>query len=141
MSHPPLVLFDLDHTLLQGDSDQLWCDFLVEQHLVDAEPLMSASRDMERDYKAGTVDVSAFCELYMGTLCLMDAAAWQPLRERFLQQCILPRQLLNSSFRRLSCAISRLKKASASPHRISTGASAFQLGMGSRQVQLENLDA
>ena len=94
MSHPPLVLFDLDHTLLQGDSDQLWCDFLVEQHLVDAEPLMSASRDMERDYKAGTVDVSAFCEFYMGTLCLMDAAAWQPWRERFLQQCIPPRLAL-----------------------------------------------
>jgi len=51
MSHPPLVLFDLDHTLLQGDSDQLWCDFLVEQHLVDIEPLMSANRDMERDHK------------------------------------------------------------------------------------------
>ncbi|MEY2947338.1 MAG: hypothetical protein RL084_735, partial [Pseudomonadota bacterium] len=30
-----LALFDLDHTLLDGDSDQLWCDFLIEKGLLD----------------------------------------------------------------------------------------------------------
>lgn len=91
MVRPHLVLFDLDHTLLQGDSDQLWCDFLVDQNLIPAEPLASRNREMEQRYKAGTVDVRAFCEFYIGTLSLMDAAAWQPWRTRFLQQSIVPR--------------------------------------------------
>lgn len=91
MDRPHLVLFDLDHTLLAGDSDQLWCDFLVAQALVEAEPLTTRNREMERGYKAGTVEVSAFCEFYIGTLCLMDWQAWQPWREQFLQQCIVPR--------------------------------------------------
>lgn len=91
MDRPHLVLFDLDHTLLQGDSDQLWCDFLVGQALVDAEPLATRNRQMERDYKAGTVDVQTFCEFYLATLGLMAPDQWQPWRELFLQQCIVPR--------------------------------------------------
>ena len=30
-----LALFDLDHTLLDGDSDLLWCDFLIAHGLLD----------------------------------------------------------------------------------------------------------
>ena len=32
---PQLTLFDLDHTLLSGDSDVLWCDFLMDKGLLD----------------------------------------------------------------------------------------------------------
>lgn len=91
MRKPELVLFDLDHTLLEGDSDQLWCEFLVEQAIVEPEPLRSRNQAMARGYKDGTVDVRAFCEFYLGTLCLMDEAAWQPYRQRFLQQWVIPR--------------------------------------------------
>lgn len=91
MDRPHLVLFDLDHTLLAGDSDQLWCDFLVDQGLMPPEPLGQRNREMASGYKDGTVDVRAFCEFYIGTLCLMSAQAWQPWRELFFQQCVLPR--------------------------------------------------
>ena len=91
MNAPDLVLFDLDHTLLQGDSDQLWCDFLVQQSVVEAEPLLSRNRAMATGYRNGTVDVLSFCEFYLGTLRLMDAMAWQPLRLRFAQQWVIPR--------------------------------------------------
>lgn len=91
MSKPELVLFDLDHTLLEGDTDQLWCDFLVGQAIVEPEPLLSRNQAMARGYKDGTVEVQAFCEFYLATLCLMDEAAWQPIRQRFLQQCVVPR--------------------------------------------------
>jgi HAD superfamily hydrolase (TIGR01490 family) len=91
MDRPHLVLFDLDHTLLAGDSDQLWCDFLVEQALMPPEPLGRRNQAMARGYKDGTVDVRAFCEFYIGTLCLMPVQAWQPWRALFFQQCILPR--------------------------------------------------
>ena len=36
-----LALFDLDHTLLDGDSDQLWCDFLIKQGLLDPDAMHS----------------------------------------------------------------------------------------------------
>jgi HAD superfamily hydrolase (TIGR01490 family) len=87
----PLVLFDLDHTLLEGDSDQLWCEFLMEQGLLAREPFASRNQDMARQYKAGTVDVQAFCEFYVGTLNALSAAQWQPWRELFFEQSVRPR--------------------------------------------------
>ena len=87
----PLVLFDLDHTLLEGDSDQLWCDFLMAQGLLPREPFASRNQDMARQYKAGTVDVRSFCEFYLGTLTLLSPLQWQPWRERFLRQAVVPR--------------------------------------------------
>jgi len=86
-----LVLFDLDHTLLKGDSDQLWCEFLMEQGLLDREPFASRNQDMARQYKAGTVDVRAFCEFYVGSLTLLSVEQWQPWRELFFQQAVRPR--------------------------------------------------
>jgi HAD superfamily hydrolase (TIGR01490 family) len=91
MSRPRLTLFDLDHTLLAGDSDVLWCDFLLRERLLDRarfEPLNAA---MERDYRAGTVSVQAFCAFYVGTLVGRSVAQWEPLRRRFLTEVIAPR--------------------------------------------------
>ena len=51
-ANQPLVLFDLDHTLLDGDSDQLWCEFLMEHGLLAREPFASRNQDMARQYKA-----------------------------------------------------------------------------------------
>jgi len=35
LAAPRLALFDLDNTLLAGDSDHAWGEFLIEQGLVD----------------------------------------------------------------------------------------------------------
>ena len=86
-----LALFDLDHTLLDGDSDQLWIDFLLAEGLLERAAFDARNQEMARGYQAGTVDVRAFCEFYIGTLTLMPRAAWQPLRERFLAEWIVPR--------------------------------------------------
>ena len=52
-----LTLFDLDHTLLSGDSDVLWCDFLIEQGLLERESFAARNADMDARYRAGTVGV------------------------------------------------------------------------------------
>jgi len=88
---PGLVLFDLDHTLLDGDSDQLWCDFLIDQGLLDAETFGSRNAEMERGYRDGTVSVQDFCDFYVGTLAGRTAAQWHPLRESFLHERVVPR--------------------------------------------------
>jgi HAD superfamily hydrolase (TIGR01490 family) len=86
-----LALFDLDHTLLDGDSDQLWCDFLIEKGLLDKTIFSAKNEDMARDYKSGAVDVQAFCEFYIGTLTLKTPQDWEPLRQEFLREWVVPR--------------------------------------------------
>jgi HAD superfamily hydrolase (TIGR01490 family) len=63
----------------------------MEQGLLAREPFASRNQDMARQYKAGTVDVQAFCEFYVGTLNALSAAQWQPWRELFFEQSVRPR--------------------------------------------------
>jgi HAD superfamily hydrolase (TIGR01490 family) len=91
MTAQRLTLFDLDHTLLDGDSDVLWCDFLIERGLLDRDEFAARNAAMERDYKAGTVSAQAFCNFYVSTLAGRSAAEWQAVREAFLSEVVSPR--------------------------------------------------
>jgi HAD superfamily hydrolase (TIGR01490 family) len=86
-----LTLFDLDHTLLDGDSDVLWCEFLMQCGELDRAQFEPRNQRMERDYKAGTVSPQAFCEFYVSTLAGRSRQQWEPLRRVFLEQVIAPR--------------------------------------------------
>lgn len=86
-----LTLFDLDHTLLSGDSDVLWCDFLMAKGVLDKKLFAPANADMETRYKAGTVGLEEFANFYVGTLAGRTAQAWEPLRQEFLANWIVPR--------------------------------------------------
>lgn len=85
-----LALFDLDGTLLSGDSDVLWCEFLIAEGVLDAE-LRELSDEVSKRYLAGTVMPHDFCDFYAGFLkgfCLADL---HELRRRFLHETVLPR--------------------------------------------------
>ena len=86
-----LTLFDLDHTLLTGDSDVLWCDFLIEQGLLERESFAARNSDMDARYRAGTVGTEEFANFYVGTLAGRTRAQWEPLRQQFLADVIVPR--------------------------------------------------
>jgi HAD superfamily hydrolase (TIGR01490 family) len=86
-----LTLFDLDHTLLDGDSDQLWCQFLIDRGELPREPFASHNRAMARDYAAGRVGAQAFCDFYIGTLAGRSAEQWQALRRDYVDERIVPR--------------------------------------------------
>jgi HAD superfamily hydrolase (TIGR01490 family) len=85
-----LALFDLDHTLLSGDSDMLWCDHLLGLGLLD-EGFSERNRQMASAYTAGSVTPADYCNFYAGTLAGHDEAYWAPIRERFLAEVIRPR--------------------------------------------------
>jgi HAD superfamily hydrolase (TIGR01490 family) len=85
-----LTLFDLDHTLLAGDSDVLWCDFLCAKGLL-AESFREANARMERDYRAGNVGAQAYCEFYVSTLAGRTQHEWLPLRAEFVERVVEPR--------------------------------------------------
>jgi HAD superfamily hydrolase (TIGR01490 family) len=86
-----LAIFDLDHTLLDGDSDALWCEFLMDQGLLDRATFEPRNRAMEHDYRAGSVSTQDFCNFYVGTLAGRTPAQWQPWRERFWRERVQPR--------------------------------------------------
>jgi HAD superfamily hydrolase (TIGR01490 family) len=72
-----LAIFDLDNTLIAGDSDHLWGEFLVERNLVDADRYKATNDRFYRDYKDGNLDVEAYLSF-----------ALQPLTEHALSNLI-----------------------------------------------------
>lgn len=85
-----LALFDLDHTLLTGDSDTLWCDFLVGRGLLGPD-FAERNAALAAGYRAGTVGVEAFCRFYAGTLAGRAPDDWTPLLQDFLAEVLHPR--------------------------------------------------
>lgn len=88
---PRLALFDLDHTLLLGDSDVLWCDFLMDQGVLERSVFASRNANIEARYKTGDVDAAEFANFYVSTLRGRSPAQWQTLRQQFLHDVIVPR--------------------------------------------------
>ncbi len=86
-----LAIFDLDHTLLDGDSDVLWCEFLMRQGLLDRGEFLPRNEAMAAAYRAGTVDTFSFCSFYVGTLAGRTVSGWQPLCQQFLREEIASR--------------------------------------------------
>ena len=86
-----LALFDLDHTLLSGDSDVLWCEFLIAEGLLDRAEFEPRNRRMADRYARGIATPAEFCGFYAQTLAGARADAWEGLRERFLRDVIAPR--------------------------------------------------
>jgi HAD superfamily hydrolase (TIGR01490 family) len=86
-----LTLFDLDHTVLNGDSDVLWCDFLIEKGYLGKTEFTARNADMAARYKAGTVGLKEFADFYVGTLAGRTAQEWEPMRQEFLAEWVVPR--------------------------------------------------
>jgi len=85
-----LAIFDLDNTLLGGDSDYLWGEFLVENKLVDGIAHQQKNQDFYDQYLAGTMDIFEFLAFQLKPLAdnsLEDLVQW---REKYLQEKINP---------------------------------------------------
>jgi HAD superfamily hydrolase (TIGR01490 family) len=84
-----LVLFDLDNTLLAGDSDALWSAFMVEQGLAD-EAFLEGARRFHEAYARGDLDIHAWVTYALEPLQGRSPQDLWRLRERFLLERILP---------------------------------------------------
>lgn len=85
-----LVLFDLDHTLLDGDSNELWLDHLVEVGLADATDQQTQARFFAQ-YQARELDIEAYLRFHLKLFRQQSWSAWQPVLRAWLEQRILPR--------------------------------------------------
>ena len=57
-----LAIFDLDNTLLDGDSDYNWAQFLISKGLVDKKTHNASNKQFYDDYNDGKLDIYEFCE-------------------------------------------------------------------------------
>lgn len=85
-----LAIFDLDHTLLAGDSDYLWGQFLVEQGLVDGAVYARENQRFYDDYAAGRLDIHDFAAFSMAPLVKHGHDKLAALRPKFLAEKIEP---------------------------------------------------
>jgi HAD superfamily hydrolase (TIGR01490 family) len=63
-----LALFDLDNTLLTGDSDFEWSQFLVEEGVLERELFEARNLAFYEQYKAGTLNITEFLEFQLAPL-------------------------------------------------------------------------
>jgi HAD superfamily hydrolase (TIGR01490 family) len=85
-----LAIFDLDHTLLSGDSDHLWGRYMIEQGLVEPASYQRQNDRFYEDYKAGTLDIAAYTRFALEPLVRLGPGKLLPLRERFIADVIEP---------------------------------------------------
>jgi HAD superfamily hydrolase (TIGR01490 family) len=63
-----LILFDLDNTLIAGDSDFEWAQFLISKGVLDREVHEARNLEFYEQYKAGTLDIQAFLDFQLAPL-------------------------------------------------------------------------
>ena len=86
-----LALFDLDNTLLTGDSDDEWFDFLVERGAVDRATESAAHAELVGRYREGRVGTLEFCEYFLQLFVPHEMAALLAWREKYIREWIVPR--------------------------------------------------
>ncbi len=85
-----LAIFDLDNTLLCGDSDHLWGDFLIKLGVVDADRYKQANDRFYREYSEGKLDIFEFLHFSLKPLSEHAPDTLYAWREQFVSEKIEP---------------------------------------------------
>ncbi len=97
-----LAIFDLDHTLLTGDSDYLWGEYMVENLIVNEQEYRERNEVFYKDYQRGTLDSDRYLEFALEPLThftIEELHAWRAdYVEKWIKPIIAPgaRKLLDS---------------------------------------------
>jgi HAD superfamily hydrolase (TIGR01490 family) len=85
-----LVLFDLDNTLLAGDSDYEWAQFLIDRGVLDRTTYESANDRFYEQYKAGALDIYEFLDFQLAPLARYPRAQLDAWHAEFMDAKIRP---------------------------------------------------
>lgn len=85
-----LALFDLDNTLLAGDSDYNWSVFLISEGLLDGEKHKARNEQFYQDYKNGCLDIYAFLEFQLKPLSQHPKKFLDELHLKYMDKVIRP---------------------------------------------------
>ena len=81
-----LALFDLDNTLISGDSDHLWGDFLVAEGLVESGKHKALNEYYYLQYQQGQLDIDEYLSFALGPMTGMTPQQLSGLQEKFLKE-------------------------------------------------------
>ncbi|MHB8727894.1 MAG: histidinol-phosphatase [Sulfuricaulis sp.] len=85
-----LAIFDLDNTLLRGDSDHAWGRFLIENQLVDGAEYERENERYYAQYQAGTLDIMEFLAFALRPLAGHDRAALDRWHREYMRTKVMP---------------------------------------------------
>ena len=85
-----LAIFDLDNTLIGGDSDFLWGEFIGEEGIVDASVYRKKNEYFYQQYDLGTLDIYAWLNFCLEPLTRYSMTELQEFHHRFMIQKIEP---------------------------------------------------
>lgn len=85
-----LALFDLDNTLLAGDSDFEWAQFLIAKGVLDREVYEARNQAFYDQYKAGTLDIHEFLDFQLKPLSRHPRAALDAWHDEFMRSRVIP---------------------------------------------------
>jgi HAD superfamily hydrolase (TIGR01490 family) len=88
-----LAIFDLDNTLLGGDSDHAWGQFLVDRGLVDADHYRNSNDRFYHQYQSGELDVHAYLAFALEPLTHHSLETLSALHAEFMRDIIAPMRL------------------------------------------------
>jgi HAD superfamily hydrolase (TIGR01490 family) len=128
-----LALFDLDHTLLNGDSDHAWGHFLAEQGVVNGDEHRQRNEAFWAQYKDGTLDIDAYLRFALAPIAGKSDADLVVLQATFMREKIEP--MIGSAALRL------LKKHAGELCAIVTATNAFVTKPIAQRFGVEHLIA
>jgi len=90
MTTQNLALFDLDNTLLAGDSDYNWSLFLISEGLLDEKTHHDRNEQFYLDYKNGSLDIYAFLKFQLQPLAQHPKKFLDELHVKYMDKVIRP---------------------------------------------------
>jgi len=85
-----LALFDLDNTLLAGDSDFEWAQFLIDRDVLDRDVYEARNQTFYDQYKAGTLDIREFLDFQLKPLARHTRRELDAWHAQFMTERIQP---------------------------------------------------
>lgn len=130
-----LILFDLDNTLLAGDSDYAWAQFLIDKGLLERSLQEAKNHAFYEHYQAGTLNIDEFLDFQLAPLTRLPRATLDTWRDEFISSRIRP--LIGEAARAL---VEQHRKADALLA-IVTATNAFITGPIAREFDIPHLIA
>ncbi len=85
-----LAIFDLDHTLLNGDSDYLWGEYMVVHNIVNRDEYQRLNRSFQEDYHRGELDNERYLKFALHPLTRHPVKALYQWRKDYVENWIKP---------------------------------------------------
>ena len=85
-----LTIFDLDNTILKGDSDYSWIEFLIINNHVDGDFYRNKNDYFYDQYVEGKLDIHEYCEFALSTFIVLGKEKAEKLLDIFMKEIIEP---------------------------------------------------